>query len=69
MKKQDDKIRELSTRCFELQNIVQAQAIAIKSFTELLGGMPVDSRRVQTMFDNEVFSQIIRFDGGIILLK
>ena len=52
-----------------MQNIVQAQSIAIKSFTELLGGMPVDSRSVQTMFDNEVFSQIIRFDGGIILLK
>ena len=48
---------------------MQAQSIAIKSFTELLGGIPVDSRSVQTMFDNEVFSQIIRFDGGIILLK
>lgn len=69
MTKQDDEIRELSIRCVELQNIVHAQSIAIKSFTELLGGMPVDTKQVQTFFDNEVFSQIIRFDGGVILLK
>ena len=69
MTKQDEEIRKLCTRCVELQNIVHAQSIAIKCFTELFGGIPVDSKRVKTFFNDEVFSQIIRFDGGIILLK
>lgn len=69
MSEQENEISVLRTRCMELYNIVHAQSIAIKSFTDLLNGLAIESKQVQTIFDNEVYSQIIRFDGGIILLK